>query len=188
MLALTTAEQAALAAKVTPMALLVEMRFDTPLYLCTAGIDLDYDGKSWKGIGLLGAIDEISSEIGDVKPLRMSLSSVPNDVLGLALGEQIKGKKVRVSLSIHDPSTYQILRVHQLWAGELDQMTVEEGAPTGQVSVTAIHRSAVFARPRPFRYTDADQQAEFPGDRSLQFIASQANHNDIWPSAAYMQQ
>jgi len=187
MLALPASAQSALAASVTPMALLVELRLPTPVYLCTAGVDLVYGGKTWSGIGLLGSMDEIADAIADYKPVRFSLSSVPNDVLGLALGESIKGKKVLVSLSIHDPSSWQIVHVQRLWGGELDQMTVEEGVQGGQVSVTAIHRASVFARPRPFRYTDADQQARYPGDASLQFITSQSGHTDVWPSAAYLQ-
>jgi hypothetical protein len=187
MLTLSAGAQAALAAKVTPMALLVEMQLAAPVYLCTAGVDLVYDGKTWVGIGLLGSMDEISDAIGDYKPVRFSLSSVPNEVLGLALGEAVKGRKVVVHLTIHNPTTYALEHVQRLWAGELDQMTVEEGAQSGQVSVTAVHRSSVFARPRPFRYTDADQQARYPGDASLQFLPSQAGHNDIWPSVAYLQ-
>jgi hypothetical protein len=48
-----------------------------------------------------------------------------------------------------------------------------------------------FARPKPFKYSDADQQryvsVDSPGveDTSMRFTVSQAMHQDIWPAAAY---
>ena len=56
------------------------------------------------------------------------------------------------------------------------------------VSVTAEHIAVAMSRPKGARYTDADQRRLFPGDRALEYIVSQATHQDVWPSAAFFKQ
>jgi hypothetical protein len=185
---LTTAEAAAArAAGVRPTVLLVEMQLTpTPLYLCTARMTLNYAGREWLGAGLVGSVEEISESASDIKPLRFTLSCVPNEMLSLALSAGGKGRTVRVHLLVLDQETYQPALFRQIWAGVLDQMSVEEGSEFGAVSVSAIHMAEIFRRPRPLRYNDADQQKIAPGDRGCSFIATQQGQQVVWPSVEYL--
>ena len=58
----------------------------------------------------------------------------------------------------------------------------------GTIGVTAYPMSRVFARPKPLRYTDGDQQLVSAGDRALEFLPSQAQHQDIWPASSWFRQ
>lgn len=163
-------------------ALLIEMRLTSTVCLCTAGVDLDWGGRTWQGAGFVGSIDEVSESAGDQKPLTFQLSSVPNEFLALALGEPIKGKRCILRLAAISEVDYEVKVADELWRGELELMQVQEGDPNGFITVNATPLSTLFARPKPVRYNDSDQQKLYPGDTCLRFIVSQAAHRDVWPS------
>jgi len=75
---------------------LIEIDFDTPMYLTTAGRNVTYDSKTWLGDGtLLGMSDiEESLEIQSTA-LQLELAGSASPV-ALALGGQGKGRRVRV--------------------------------------------------------------------------------------------
>ena len=63
--------------------------------------------------------------------------------------------------------------------GRLDASETEEGE-TITVTITAESRFAAWERPVIRRYTDADQQARFPGDRGLEFVSQAAQKEIVW--------
>lgn len=163
---------------------LVEMDLTLPLFVTTAAHDIDYGGNTYIG-GRATAIDAIRDQGGEVQALSFQLSGVPADLLAIALAEPIQGKAVRVFTGILDADTHAILDVLQSWAGTLDVMSIAQGGQTAAITVSAEHRGIAFARPKGLRYTDGDQQALYPGDKSLEFVISQAQHADVWPAAAW---
>ena len=56
-----------------------------------------------------------------------------------------------------------------LWAGLMDTMQVVDGAEP-RISLTCESRLVDLERAEVRRYTDADQQAEYPGDRFFEFV------------------
>lgn len=185
---LTAPANAALASQLVPMCVLIQMDLSSTVRLCLAGVNLEYGGHTWTGCGAIGGIDPIVDSAGDRKGVRFTLSSVPNDILALALAEPMQGRSVRVDLSIHDPVTYQILHVETMFSGTLDQPQISEGEAAGVITVSAESRATTFSRPKPIRYIDSDQRRLFGGDTCLRFIASQAQHQDVWPSAQWGRQ
>jgi hypothetical protein len=178
----------AVSARTLPMTLLIEMQLTEPLYVTLANTDIDYGGKLWRGCGTAASVDPISDTTGDRQGVKFTLSSVPNDVLAIALAEPMQGKRVKVHVAIGDPETYQIIRVEQLFSGSLEQPQTQEGDRLGQVVVAAESRAETFGRPKPLRYIDSDQQRRYPGDTCMRFIVSQSQHQDVWPSAAWGRQ
>ena len=177
-----------LSGPVVPMALLVDMAFDTPLALCSGEVNLQVGDTLYTGAGNLGAIEPIKDAPGDAQGLRFALSGVPSDAIALALGETMRGRACRVRLAVLDPDTHAIVDTPTLWTGTLDQMPISRGAQTSTISVIALHRGQTFRRPKPLRYTDGDQQLVESGDTSLRYVISQASHRDIWPAAAFFKQ
>lgn len=175
----------ALAANQAALCLLVEMDLTSTVYLCSAGVNLVYAGNTWLGAARFGGIEELRDAAAERKALQLTLSSVPLEMLSVALAEPIRGKPIRIYEAIFETSTYAVLDAPMVWSGSLDQMTISEGENAGQITVTAEHRGTTFARVKPLRYTDFDQQRLYPGDNSLQFVASQSNHVDVWPAAAW---
>lgn len=169
------------------LAQLVFMDLTAPLYVSTSRDSILWGGNLYVG-GRQTAIDPIKDQGGEIQGLSFQLSGVPNDLLAIALAEPIQGKAVRVYTAIMDPDTQAILDVQQSWAGTLDQMPISQGIETSVITVTAEHRGISFARPKGLRYTDGDQQQLHPGDLSLEFIVTQASHQDVWPAAAFFRQ
>lgn len=166
----------------------IEMLLSSPLRLNTSAVTIDWNARSWLGAGLLGTIEEIDDTPNESKGLRFMLSGVPSSMLAIALGEQVRNKPCTIWFAILDPTTHAVLDAVQAWAGTLDQLPITQTGDTCTITATAEHAGANFARPKPLRYTDADQQRLYPGDTSLRFVVSQANHQDVWPAAAYFKQ
>jgi len=179
---------AALSSPRVPSCLLIRMDLSSTVYLSTAGVNIEHAGQIWLGAGTIGTVEQVQDGTGERQPLRFGLSSVPEEVIALALTENVRGKRCRVYLAVMDPDTYSILCADLVWSGTLDQLTLSESGNAGEVSVTAEHRGVTFARVKPMRYTDGDQTRLFPGDRALQFVTAQSVHQDIWPDASWGRQ
>src|SRR5574341_201255 len=188
MRAINAPATAVLNGSVCPLIMLVEMLLSTPVRLNNTPNNIEYGGNTYTGAGSLGAVEEVDDSPGEFKSLRFVLSGVPSDTIAIARSESIRNKAVTVSLAILDPDTHAVLDAPVVWTGTLDRMPIEEGDGTATISVIAEHRGNTFARPKPLRYTDTDQQALYPGDTCLRFIPSQATHQDVWPAAAYFRQ
>lgn len=169
------------------LALLIEMQLTTPIYLTTAIIDIDYAGNTYVG-GRGVDVEVVKDQGGELQQLRFSLSGVPSSYIALALSEPIQGKVVKVSTALMDPANDSILDVMPLWSGTLDQMPIKHGAEFSVISVTAESRGVSFSRPKGVRYTDSEQARLYSGDHCLEFLVSQAAHQDTWPSASFFKQ
>lgn len=167
--------------------LLVEMQLETPLYFSNAAVDIEHGGQTYIGVEQL-EVEPLREQAGEVEAMSFTLPAVPNAYLTLALQTPINGKRVKLSLALLDPETQAIVRVQQLWAGQLDQMPVEFGPDTAGISVTAEHRAITYGRPKPLRYTDAEQRRLYPGDRGLEYLIDQSQKEDIWPSREFFKQ
>ena len=155
---LSTAALAALQSSPLPMALLIEMDLTSPLYMCTAGVNLVIAGQTYVGTGTLGRIDAVQDSPAEIKPLKFELSGVPSTLIALALAEPVKGKAVRVKTALFDPATYQIIETRLRWQGRLDVMAIEDGIPTATVQVSAEHSAIDLLRSTAIYYSDAEQR------------------------------
>lgn len=173
----------ALASQSVGLIYLIQMDLTSTVYLCTAGFDVTYGGNTYQGAGDVGTVDAVNDSAGERQPIRFTLASVPVAYLSLALNGGYRNKRVRIYEAIFTDSGVQ--DAPMVWSGSLDQMTITEDGSMGSISISAEHRGTTFARAKPLRYTDGDQQLIAAGDRSMQFVVSQANHVDVWPSAAF---
>lgn len=179
---------AVLAGGAAPIALFVEMLLSSPLRLNTSSMTIAWNGYDWLGAGNLGSIEEVQDTLAEQRGLRFTISGVPTAMLSVALQEAVRNKPCTVYLCVLNETTHAVEDVVQAWAGTLDQMPITQSGETCTIGVVAEHAGATFARPKPLRYTDADQQRLYPGDTSLRFVTSQANHQDVWPAAGYFRQ
>jgi hypothetical protein len=148
-------------------------------------VTINWNSNDWIGAGNLGAVEEIDDKVAEQKGLKFSLSGVPSALLAVALAEPIRNKSCSVYVCVLDATTHAVLDVPTVWTGTLDQMTVTQNAGSCVIGVSAEHPGATYGRPKPLRYTDADQQAIFPGDTSLRFVVDQSQKQDTWPAASF---
>jgi hypothetical protein len=175
--------------------LLIEMQLTAgALYMNTSMSDIDWNSQTWIGLGGLGNVAPIEDTSGaELQPLKFSMMACDQSIVAMALGQPVQGRPCIMRTMLLDPDTNLVIDVQTVWTGTLDQMQYEEpfdgsiGAPT--ISVSAEHRGVAMQRPRPIRYTDADQTALVSStDRMLQFVLAQAQHQDVWPAASYWRQ
>lgn len=174
--------------RTAPMIMLVEMMLTEPLRMCSATRGVTFGGEEYLALGHLGAVETIDDSPGENKSLRFSLNGVNRDQLAIALQEPIRNKTTTIRLAVLHPDNHAVLDAPTVWTGSLDQMPIQMGKDTSTINVTAEHRGATYARPKPLRYTDVDQQRLHPGDTSGRFAKAQANHPDVWPAASWGRQ
>lgn len=173
-----------------PTILLLLVETATVIRLNSSPVTVAYQGTDYLGAGNFGSVEEVNDTPGDESAMRFTLSGVPADSLALALRDapDTKGARATLSLALLDPSSKTIVDVLQLFTGFVDQMPINFSPESSSIAAVCTHRGETFSRPKPLRNTDADQQRLYPGDTSRRFVVSQAQKQDVWPSAAFFRQ
>jgi hypothetical protein len=167
------------------LALLLELGFAPALYFASSAVSLEWNSITYIGAGSLGAVDPVKDSSGQVQGLQFTLSGVPSANLALALGVSARNRAAIMRLAIVNPVTHVIEDAPVIGTYVLDQMPIVESGETCTIGVTAYPLHNVFQRVKSARYTDGDQKRLHSGDRCLEFIVSQANHQDVWPAASF---
>lgn len=71
-----------------------------------------------------------------------------------------------------------------IFRGRMDQMDVRVG-DTATVTVKLLNRMADWERPKVRRYTDQEQQRQYPGDNGMRFVASTVDKTLLWPARSW---
>jgi hypothetical protein len=168
---------AAVVAPVVRLALLVELQFASGTSRLWSGLgDFAWNGVTFAGVGdLLGvsAIEE-TAEVRSVGTT-LQLSGLPTSAIGmLAETERWQNRIARLWLAVFEADGITLAgEPVPLARARMDQLSYEEGE-TATFTLTLESRLADLERPRVRRYTNADQQAEYPGDRGFEFVESVA--------------
>ena len=165
------AAAAATAPVATPV-VLVELDFASgPIRAWTGLGPLHWAGVTYEGMGTIGAVSDIE-ETAELRAVRitLTLSPVPQEVVDIALAEQsFRLRPARLWGALLDAEGAFVADPFPLWAGLMDTMQVVDGAEP-RISLTCESRLVDLERAEVRRYTDADQQAEYPGDRFFEFV------------------
>lgn len=178
---LTEAQATAVAAPVMYAAVLVELDFAPDPLRMWAGIGpFVWGNRTFTGAGdLLGVgAPEERAEVS-APGMVISLSGIPTEIIGHALAVTWQGRAARVWLALLTEAGALVGDPVQVLAGRMDVLTWEEGE-MATVSLAVEGRLADLERPRARRYTDRDQQAEFPGDTAFSFVASLQERELKW--------
>jgi hypothetical protein len=113
--------------------------------------------------------------------LRIQISGVPASAIAIALGEVVQGRTATLRLALLDAT--RTLQVDaNVWSGYMDTLSVDDQTGQATVEIAIEHKMATWDRARPRLYTDAQQQALFPGDRGLEYVADLENATLVWPT------
>ena len=173
------------------MIALVEMLLDSgAVRLCSAAADISWNGYTWNAVGQLGKIDVLEeNEGGQITGVKFELSSIPSGLLTSALTEAYQGRVVNIYVAFLSLPQHSIVNSPVLeWNGTLDMMTVSDDGKTGVIQVTAENQAFDFARPVTLSWSDAEQQALYPGDLGLQYVPQMATKQIVWPAASFFRQ
>lgn len=185
---LTAGALAAIASGNVAIVHLVLMQFPSgTVALNTSNWDLVWGGVTYKGAYGLGGISAINDGGGEVKGISLSLDGGPGAMIALALdgADEVQGTPLSIRVAMLDSATYTIQDAPIAWAGTLDTMSISEDGDQATVTATAESKAVDLLRGTPMTYSDADQQAAYPGDRSMEYIVDQAGKPIVWPSREY---
>lgn len=164
--------------------LLAKLEFDSGDFRVWSGRgDLSFNSEIYTGVGDLGKISEVEEGV-DQRAFGISLeiSGVPSANISLALSEELQNRKAQVWLGFFDSNYALITSPVLLFRGRMDTMDIKLGK-TATIVVTAESRLIDWGRARIRRYTDADQQERFPGDKGFQFVSDTTEKQIVWGGA-----
>ena len=149
---------------------LCDLLFDDPnsLHFWSGVGDLTIDGQTYTGAGDLLSLSEMQ-ESSDIAAYgaTLTLSGIPSNLVNLARSEPYQGRRAIIKFGVDNAGTKSTVTV---FTGEMDQMTINVGPETATITLNVESRLVDLERPRVRRYTDADQQARFPGDKAFEFV------------------
>lgn len=166
-----------------PLLIFAEMEFDSGtlrLHSGAQGSEITWNSSTWLGAGGLGKISPVleNSEL-EVYDLQMSLTGIDPTLIATALSEDYFGRPARIWLAVLDDQyTIQGDPIGP-FAGLMDTMDGELGE-VGTITMTIKNRLADWQRPKIRRYTNEDQQAEYPGDLGMEFVAQMVEKELVW--------
>ncbi|MBI1208021.1 MAG: hypothetical protein GC191_12130 [Azospirillum sp.] len=163
-------------------ALLAELQFASGTSRAWSGIGtLHWNGEDWLGTGTLGRVSTVTETI-DLKAVgaRFELSGIPSDLLTHMVGEPLQGRRALLWLAFFDEDWVLVPEPVLLFRGFMDSVELRDGGQTSSIALNVENRLADLSRARVRRYTDADQQAEFPGDLGFSFVASMQDLQLLW--------
>jgi hypothetical protein len=184
---LGTAALAAVQAEIVACTRAVELLFaGGPVRLNGSTETIVIGGNDYLGVGLLGGITTIAEE-ADLRNagISLTLAGVPRDAVSLAFNEQYQGRQATV-FEVFLDAAGAVIEAIVVFRGRMDQMNIRYGEIC-TVEVTLEDRLTDMDRPNLRRYTDADQQREYPGDRGFEFVPATVEKEIIWPARSFTQ-
>lgn len=163
----------------------VECIFDGgPLRLWSGIGNFTLLGNVYTGVGSLGGISPIEESADDIRAsgVVLTLSGIPSSLISLILTEHFQSRAATVYFAFFNDQWALINDPVMVFSGRMDYPVLEEGGDTAKISVYVESELIDLERPRVRRYTDADQQALFAGDRGLEFVATIQNQDVVWQS------
>lgn len=178
---LTSGVQTAIEATQVQPFLLFEGLFSSGYVRMWSGYgDIVWDARTWTGVGSLMGISAVqeTSEI-QANGITVTMSGIPSDLISLALQESEQGKSGKVYLGFLDESGV-IADPTMIFEGKLDIPAIQEDGETSTISVTYESRLINLQRSRESRFTNEEQQREYPEDLGCEFVPAMKEVTLTW--------
>lgn len=171
--------EAALASDTFEPFFAVDLYFDSPheVFLWTGQGSIEINGKTYLGGGELLGISEIA-ESAEVEALgaNVTLSGMPPELIAKALATPYQGRDATIYFGLMaDPSA-----MLEMFSGFIDTMPIEEGPEGAQIQISIENKLIDLERPRVAKFTAAHQEARYPGDKGLGYVASLQDQKLPW--------
>lgn len=149
--------------------------------VCSNNQDLVWAGQTWTGLGDLVKVERIKeTKTVRANGLVVSLNGIPSALIAEVLANRSRGRNCALWFGCFDAAGNVIDTPDKRFSGRMDQPVIEDRGEDCDVSITAESRLADLQRSRERRLTHEDQQAEYPGDLGLEFVAGLQNKELVW--------
>ena len=158
---------------VTP-ALFVHLDFlGDPLWAWTGLGPVVWNAHTWLGLGALAGVDPVE-EYSDIRAgnVKLTLTEIPNEALSGLAEVVYKRRLAEIYLAMFEGDSRNLLGVELLMRGKMDTLQLSRAPEASTLKLTVGNELARLRDSEGSLYTDAHQQALYPGDTSLRFVAS----------------
>lgn len=180
---LSSSIRTAIAAEQVTRTVAIELDFPSGISRLNASpTDIVFGGNTYLGVGMLGTVS-VTEESAELRAygLTIELAGIPRDFFVLSLLQGYQGRRGTVWEVPLSPTTYAVIASPVvIFRGRMDTMDILMGE-RATVRVSLENRLTDWDRPRISRYTDEDQQSQFPGDTGLRYVSAMAEKEIIWP-------
>lgn len=150
---------------------LVELQFATPIYVHSGVGNITYNSNVYTGVGDFGGVHGVEeSEELSPAPVTLTLSSLVSDHLTEALNAGNYGDVIIVYQGYRQTGGALVADPWVIARGTFEHATIEMAEENNRVSIIMQHDIAVLRKKSGRRFTDEDQQEEYPGDTGLAFV------------------
>jgi hypothetical protein len=169
---MTPAYLAAISSAILRPALFVQATFVSgPLYVWSGIGPITWNGQVWIGIGTLGSVSTIEEgSTVSAKGITLTLSGLDPTLLTDVMEEFQVGLPVMVTLGVFDDTGVLIADPVCCFSGRMDQPTIDVSGTTASIAINCENRLVEMNVSVERRYTDEDQQLDYPGDLGFQFV------------------
>jgi hypothetical protein len=180
--AMTAGYLAAIQSAALRPALFVEAHFTSgPIYVWSGAGPIVWGGHTWTGLGSLGSVSTIDeSATVEAKGITLTLSGIDSAFLTDILDEFQVGLPVVVSLGLFDAVGALIADPVASFVGEMDQPTLDVTGTSATIAINCESRLLELNVAVDRRYTNEDQQRDYPGDRGFEFVNSIQEAQIYW--------
>jgi hypothetical protein len=175
---------------------MIEMEFpaETLRVWSGSGPITTLDGKVWQGVSVFGQIsiirdtdDLAANEV--IVGLRRTAEGVQGDPAAFSAAVNadrnldVYNRAVRIYLQVFNPDTLDLVGNPQPeFIGVMSHIvTRREGTVAAEINLHCENLFAEGRKPPHIHYSQADQEARFPGDLGFEFIAANADRILTWP-------
>lgn len=149
--------------------------------------DVTFDGDLYTA-GLLSGISEIpeTTDLNDAQ-IAVSFSGIDTAIKAAVVAPDFINSKVTVRIQFFDQDWVTSGDGLLYFIGSAASQNIASGQ-TSSITVSCKSRIASLSRPRSERYSDQEQQAQYPGDLGMQYASELASKTIIWPSSEWFKE
>ena len=154
--------EVALSAPVVRLALFASLQFaDNTIYVWSGLGDMTWSGMTFKGVGTLGDVSEISEDsVVEAKSLTISLSGIPSDMMTEVLFETRILRTANLWLALYNNDGSLVDTPLLSYQGKMDAPEMEDDGKTCKITISLENVLVDLNRACYRRYTNDDQQMD----------------------------
>lgn len=178
---ISTAAGNALQAGNVPLVVFVELQLPSgSLYLCNSAFPREWNGHTWLGGGRFTGLQPIEEGVTpSAAGLALVITGIESTYVSSIMTEHYQGQPAYIWIAPLDDDYDVIADPVLVFSGRMDEPTIELGE-TATITLALENRWADWDRPRIRRFNDADQQAEYPGDKGFEYAEAMETADLSW--------
>lgn len=142
--------------------------------------EISFGGHTYEGVGKFGGVATVDEDISiTARPVVLTLSGIDSSHITTLRDEVYQGRSATLYLGLCNDKDNSLLDTPEtLWEGRMNQATLTWDGQSVSIAISCEPR--LRREPRIARYTDADQQLAYSGDRFFELVPKIPGYRGRW--------